>query len=102
MIELDDRTFMPTLKVSSPMLVMFHAKWAGPCNLALPNFQSVAQRRGNEVIFATFDLEDNPKIPAAYNVRALPLFLSFFDGKPVGMKAGAITEELIESMCDAD
>jgi thioredoxin 1 len=102
MIELTDKSFAPTLKVSSPMLVMFHVKWAGPCNLVMPSFEAVANRRGNEVIFATFDIEDNHRTPAKYNVRALPLFMSFFDGEPVGMKAGAITEELIESMCDAD
>lgn len=100
MIQLDDRTFDPTMKVSSPMLVMFHAKWAGPCNLAMPFFQSVADRRGNEVIFATFDLEDNPRIPARYNVRSLPTFISFIDGEPSGMRAGAISAGLIEEMCD--
>jgi thioredoxin-like negative regulator of GroEL len=100
MIELSDKTFKPTLKVTSPMIVMFHAKWAGPCNLVMPSYQEVADKRGNQIVFCTFDLEDNPGVPAFYNVKALPMFISFVDGEPVGMKAGAISIDLIEEMCD--
>lgn len=100
MIELTDKSFDPTAKVSSPMLVMFYADWAGPCNLALPEFESVAQRRGNEVIFGKFNLDDNPEIPSRYNVRAVPNFILFIDGEPAEMVAGAVDATIIESMLD--
>ena len=82
------------------MLVMFYADWAGPCNLARPEFEAVAKRRGNEVIFAQFNVDDNTDIPSRYNVRSLPNFILFVDGKPVRMVAGAVGAAIIEGMLD--
>lgn len=100
MLELNDETFDKAAGDKSPLMVMFHAKWAGPCILAMPEFEAVASRRGNEIHFATFDVDDGTTIPARYNVRALPCFILFIDGKPVNMTAGHVGAEIIWEKCD--
>ena len=100
MIQLDDKTFDPTLRVSSPMFVMFTATWAGPCNLARPDFEAVANRLGNQIIFAEFVIDENEKVPARYNVRALPCFMMFVDGTPTEMIAGAVGYDILMGACE--
>lgn len=101
MIELSDKTFEPTAQVSSPMLVMFTVGWAGPCNLAKPAFTEARDRMGNQVEFATFDLDNNPKTPQKYGIRQVPCFMMFVDGKPTDMRAGAVPVHVILDMCEA-
>lgn len=95
---LTDKTFDKYLADDVPLLVMFHAEFAGPCNLAKPEFEGAARRIGNRIRCATFDLDGNPDVPERYGVRAVPLFILFEDGIPVSVYAGALTEaQLLEA-----
>lgn len=81
-----------------PLIVMFHAEFAGPCNLAKPEFEALARRVGNRIRCATFDLDGNPDVPERYGVRGIPYFLKFEDGEPVAAYVGALTvEQLLEA-----
>lgn len=82
------------------VLVMFSAAWAGPCNLVRPDFELVASRFGNQMVFGEFDLDDNPATPQLYGVRQLPLFLLLKDGVPQAVKAGAVSEGLLVELCE--
>lgn len=95
MLKLTDKTFDKYLADDMPLLVMFHAEFAGPCNIAFPEFVAAQGRIGNQVRCATFDLGDNPDVPTRYGVRAVPLFILFSGGTPVQVYAGALTEEQI-------
>lgn len=97
MLALTDDTFDSSLKYG-PTLVMFEAPWAGPCNLARPVMQKLVSKYP-DVVFATFDLDDNVDIPARYNIRAVPMFLLLdTKGAPLGMKQGAVPVEVLEEM----
>lgn len=99
MLKLGDTSFDANVK-HGPMLIMFTAPWAGPCNLAMETFQNLAKRR-KDVLFAAVDVDDSIKVPARYNVRAVPMFLLIDSkGAPLGMKQGAISEEILGGMLD--
>jgi thioredoxin-like negative regulator of GroEL len=101
MLILSDKTFAKHLDENEPMLVMFTAKFAGPCALAEPMFEEARGRRGNQVKFASFDLDGNSKVPNRYGVRSIPCFILFIDGKPVDAVAGAVpTERILEMLKD--
>lgn len=100
MLALSDKTFDKYLADSTPTLVMFHAEFAGPCQLAKPEFEHAAQRAGNYVRFATFDLDGNPNVPERYGVRGVPLFILFKDGKPTNPTVGALDVETIMGLID--
>ncbi len=96
---LNDETFHEA--VSAPQsVVMFTADWAGPCHLIRPSFEYLAERHGDAVLFAEFNVDDNPETPSMYGVRALPLFLALKDGHPVGMKTGAMYEDELATILD--
>lgn len=102
MITLTDKTFDKYREDGMPMLVMFHAVFAGPCNLSMPEFESAAGRIGNRVRFATFDLDGNPDVPERYGVRGIPLFVMFEDGEPVKAVAGALNAAQLLEQFDAE
>lgn len=99
-IKLNDDTFESTITGASPILVMFYADWAGPCNLVRPVFEKVAQALGNQITFCDFNLDDNPRSPQKYYVRSVPYFIMYVDGTPAKVKTGALTEEILREMCD--
>ena len=101
MLALSDKTFDKYLEDDMPMLVMFHAAFAGPCNNAMPEFEGASSRIGNRIRCVTFDLDGNTAIPEKYGVRAVPLFVLFEDQKPVNLFAGALNEAQILEAFDS-
>lgn len=102
MLALSDKTFDKYLEDDMPMIVMFHAAFAGPCNLAFPEYEGAARRIGNRIRCATFDLDGNPDVPARYGVRAVPLFIMFENKKPTVAYSGALNESQILEAFDGD
>lgn len=100
MIALSDKTFKKYLNDDQPMMVMFHAEFAGPCKLAEPAFKEAAGRAGNRIRFATFDLDANPNTPEKYNVRGVPEFILFVDGVPTNPTVGALSCDQILGLID--
>lgn len=97
MLSLNDKNFHRALK-SDRLLVMFSAKWAGPCNLVRPTYAEVEEKCADLAKFAEFDIDDNPNVPEQYGVRAVPVFVLFEKGVPSAMKAGALPAQAIEEM----
>lgn len=97
---LTDKTFDKYLTDGVPMLVMFHSEFAGPCNLAMPEFEGAARRIGNRIRCALFDLDGNPDIPERYGVRGVPLFILFIEGTPAISYVGALNEAQILEVFD--
>lgn len=99
MKKLNDKNFHRAIKAKR-LVVMFWAKWAGPCNLVRPAYEDVADRLHTDADFAEFDIDDNPTVPEKYGVRAVPTFIVFSNGIPEIVKAGAIPAEVIENMAN--
>ena len=102
MLTLTDKTFDNYLADDMPMIVMFHATFAGPCNLAMPEFEGAARRVGNRIRCATFDLDGNTNVPERYGIRGIPNFVFFEDGKPTVAYVGALNEAQILEAFDAE
>ena len=97
---LTDKNFAAWVK-EMPTIVLFHADFAGPCNLAMPEFQAAHDRAGNRVQFCTFDLDGNPDTPARFNVKGIPNYIVFTDGKPLSMHVGALNmDQVLEIIAD--
>jgi len=92
---LTDKTFDKYLTDGMPLLVMFHSEFAGPCNIAMPEFEGAARRIGNRIRCVTFDLDGNPDVPERYGVRGVPLFILFIEETPVVSFVGALNEAQI-------
>ena len=102
MKNLTDSTFDKYREDTMPLLVMFRADFAGPCRLAMPEFEGAASRIGNRIRCVTFDLDGNPDVPERYGVRSIPLFVLFEEGVPVKAVAGALNESQILGEFDGE
>ena len=66
----------------------FYATWCGPCKVIAPKVVEFSKEYP-EVDFIKVDVDDLSDVAAEYNIRAMPTFLLFKDGKQVDNVVGA-------------
>lgn len=71
------------LKTERPVLVDFWASWCGPCKMAGPEVEAVAEAMGDKALVAKVNIDELPELTTRYNVKAVPTFVVFKDGKEV-------------------
>ena len=66
-----------------PVVVDFYADWCGPCRRLAPILRDIAQHYHGEVDFYRINVDENPDIAAAFEVRSIPMLLIWpLDGDP--------------------
>ena len=58
-----------------PVVVDFYADWCMPCRRLAPILRDIAQDYHGEVDFYRINVDDNPDIAAAFEVRSIPMLL---------------------------
>ena len=58
-----------------PVVVDFYADWCMPCRRLAPVLQEIAQYYHGEVDFYRINVDDNPEIAGAFEVRSIPMLL---------------------------
>ena len=66
-----------------PVVVDFYADWCRPCRRLAPILREIAHYYQGEVDFYRINVDDNPDIAAAFEVRSIPMLLICpLDGEP--------------------
>jgi thioredoxin 1 len=96
--EINDSDFdEKVLKASTLVVVDFWAPWCGPCKSIAPVLEEVAKELAGQVAIYKINVDDNPKSPAQYSVRAIPNMVIFKGGVEVDRVVGAVAKDkLIE------
>ena len=81
------------LKTDRPVLVDFWAPWCGPCKMAGPEVEAVAEAAADKAIVAKVNIDELPDLTDRYNVKAVPTFIVFRDGKEVQRFTGYKTRK---------
>lgn len=72
-----------------------YTSWCSPCKQMAPFFTELSEKNAG-VQFIKVDVEENEEVGMALNVRSIPLFVLFEDGKVTGTVEGANTQKLEE------
>ena len=96
--EFDDKV----LKAATPVVVDFWAPWCGPCKSIAPVLEEIAKELGGKVSIVKVNVDDNPKSPAQYGVKAIPNLVIFKGGEVVDRVVGAVPkDQLVASITKA-
>lgn len=92
----DDSFEQEILKSELPTLVDFWASWCGPCRAIAPVVEELSEDYAGKVKVAKLNVDESPKTPGQYGIRAIPTLIMFKDGKQVDQITGAVSKAHIE------
>jgi thioredoxin 1 len=96
-VEISDAAFDGEIIASPlPALVDFWAPWCGPCRAVAPVVEELARDYGGRVKVAKLNVDDNPKTPARFGLRAIPTLIFFKGGQVVEQITGAVSRDILE------
>ncbi len=89
-------SFKDIIKSKKPTLVDFFATWCGPCKTMAPILDQLKKEMGDQVRILKIDVDRNPKVAAQFQVRGVPTFVLFKDGKAVWRQSGGMPKGVLK------
>jgi len=90
--------FEDLLAAEGTVLVDFYADWCGPCQMMASTVEELAAEE--EATIAKINVDELPSVAADHEVKSIPAFVVFEDGKPtdrlVGMQEKSDLRAVIE------
>ncbi len=84
------------LKSDKPVMVDFWATWCGPCVMAGPVVDELADEYKGKVVVGKLDVDQNQATAQQYGVMSIPTVIMFKDGKEVARKVGFAGKPMYE------
>jgi thioredoxin 1 len=88
------------LKSDIPVLVDFWAAWCGPCQAIAPTVEELAGEFVGRIRVAKMNVDENPKTPGKYGIRAIPTLIVFKGGQVAEQITGAVAKSQIVGALD--
>lgn len=76
------------LGAEKPVLVDVSAAWCGPCRMAAPVIEEIAQNAAGSLKVVVIDGDESPELVQELRVRGFPTFIVFENGSEVRRTAG--------------
>lgn len=98
---LTSANFDATLEASQePVLVDFYAEWCGPCQMAAPIIDKLAEKYQGKARLVKVNVEESRDLAGKYNVMSIPTVLIFKNKQVVAQQVGFPGEAGYVAMLD--
>ena len=85
------------IKADIPVLVDFWAPWCGPCHMVAPMLEELSQELSGKVKIVKMNVDENPKTPPQYGIRAIPTLILFKGGEVAEQITGVVPKDQLKS-----
>jgi thioredoxin 1 len=72
----------------TPVLIDFYATWCGPCQTMMPVLDQLKSDLGDKVKILKIDVDKNQLLASKFQIRGVPAFMIFKNGKQVWKGSG--------------
>ncbi|MFW5960238.1 MAG: thioredoxin [Chitinivibrionales bacterium] len=94
-LETTDQKFeTDVLKSDVPVLVDFWAPWCGPCKMAGPLIDRVAEKMEGKAKVYKLNVDNNPETASKYGITGIPTVMVFKNGEVSKQLVGVQPEEV--------
>ena len=93
--ELTSKEFNEFIK-KGVVLIDFHAHWCMPCVIMSPIIDEISKKFRGKLKVGKINLDENNELAQKYNIRSIPNFIIFKNGKVVDQFIGSISKEEFE------
>jgi thioredoxin 1 len=90
-----NQSFREIINGNTPVLVDFYADWCGPCKMMSPVIEEFSHEMGDKVRILKVDVDRNPRAAEVYQIRGVPTFILFKDGKMLWRQSGAVPLQML-------
>ena len=78
------------------VLIDFHAHWCMPCVIMSPIVDEISKKFRDKLKVGKINIDNNPELAQKYNIRSIPNFILFKNGKIIEQFIGSISKEEFE------
>lgn len=89
------------LQSNKPVMVDFYAEWCGPCKMAAPIIDQLAEEFSDTALIVKVDVDANNELAGKYGVMSIPTVIIFKNGQEIDRKIGFPGEAGYRSMLSA-
>ena len=88
-VTVTDQNFDEVVRLSRmPVVVDFWAEWCGPCKMAEPVIEELAETYKGKVVIGKLNVDENQQKAAEFGVMSIPTVIGFKQGREVSRKIG--------------